>query len=159
VRFLEHGDIDAAALRAVTIASVPELKLVTLGRLIDEWRKMTNSNAAPILGVALVHTTYARQHPDGVVKFVRAMIAATKFGLEQPDKAAEMLSKAANLDAKEATSYAKLWNEIYTATMEPGAVETFKTMAQIFKAGGTIEGDVPDSLYATAPYEQAKRQP
>jgi hypothetical protein len=70
-----------------------------------------------------------------------------------------MLSKAANLDAKDATSYAKLWNEIYTATMEPDTVMTLKTMAQLFKAGGTIEGDVPDSLYATGPYEQAKRQP
>jgi hypothetical protein len=32
-------------------------------------------------------------------------------------------------------------------------------MAQILKAIGTIEGDVPDSLYMTAPFEQAKRQP
>jgi len=159
VRLLERGDVDAAALRAVTLASVPELKLVTLGRLVDEWKKMTKSNATPILGVTLVHTTYARQHPGGVVKFVRAMIAATKFGREQPDQAAGMLSKAASLDAKDATSYARLWNEIYTAAMEPDTVATFKTMAQIFKAGGTIEGDVPDSLYATGPYEQAKRQP
>jgi hypothetical protein len=30
-------------------------------------------------------------------------------------------------------------------------------MAQIFKDVGTIEGSVPDSLYVTAPYEQAKR--
>jgi NitT/TauT family transport system substrate-binding protein len=159
VRLLERGDIDAAALRAVTIASVPELELVTLGRLVDEWKKMTKSNAVPILGLALVHTSFAREHPGGVVKFVRAIMAATKFGREQSDKATEMLSKAANLDAKDATSYAKLWNEIYTATMEPDTVMTFKTMAQIFKAGGTIEGDVPDSLYATGPYEQAKRQP
>jgi hypothetical protein len=32
-------------------------------------------------------------------------------------------------------------------------------MAQIFKAGKTLEGDVPDSIYATAPYEKAKQQP
>jgi ABC-type nitrate/sulfonate/bicarbonate transport system substrate-binding protein len=159
VRLLERGDIDAAALRAVTIASVPDLKLQTFGNLVDEWKKMTKSSARPILGVSLVHTDYAKEHPDGVVKFVRAMIAATRFGREQPEKAAEMLGKTANLDAKDATSYAKLWNEIYTATMEPADVATFKTMAQIFKAGGTIEGDVPDRLYATAPYEQAKRAP
>jgi NitT/TauT family transport system substrate-binding protein len=159
VRLLERGDIDAASLRAVTLASVPDLKLQTLGRLVDEWKKMTKSNALPILGVALVHTAFAKQHPDAVVKFARAIMAATKFGHDQSDKAAEMLSKTANLDAKDATSYAKLWNEIYTATMEPADVATFKTMAQIFKGIGTIEGDVPDSLYVTAPYEQAKRQP
>jgi len=159
VRLLDRGDIEAAALRAVTIASVPDLKLQTFGNLVEEWKKMTGSNARPILGVALVHTAYAKQNPAGVTKFVRALIAATRFGREQPDKAAEMLSKAANLDAKDATSYARLWNDIYTATMEPADVATFKTMAQIFKASGTIEGDVPDSLYVTAPYEQAKRAP
>jgi ABC-type nitrate/sulfonate/bicarbonate transport system substrate-binding protein len=159
VRLLERGDVDAASLRAVTIASVPELKLQTLGRLVDEWKKMNKTEALPILAVALVHKTYAKDHPDAVVKAVRAIMAATKFGREQPDKAADMLSKAANLDAKDATSYARLWTQIYTASMEPADVATFKTMAQIFKASGTIEGDVPDSLYVTAPYEQAKRNP
>ena len=158
VRLLDRGDVDAASLRAVTLASVPELKLQTLGRLVDEWKKMTKSDALPILAVALVHKTYAKDHPDAIVKAVRAIEAATKFGHDQPDKAAEMLSKAANLDAKDATSYAKLWDQIYTATMEPADVTTFKTMAQIFKAVGTIEGDVPDNLYVTAPYEQAKRK-
>jgi NitT/TauT family transport system substrate-binding protein len=159
VRLLERGDVDAASLRAVTLASVPELKLQTLGRLIDEWKKMTHTNAVPILGVSVVHTRFAKEHPDAVVKFVRAMIAATRFGHDHPDKAAEMLSKAANLDAKDATSYAKLWSEIYIATMEPADVATFKTMAQIFKDVGTIEGSVPDSVFVTAPFEQAKRQP
>jgi NitT/TauT family transport system substrate-binding protein len=52
-----------------------------------------------------------------------------------------------------------LWDQIYIASMEPADIATFKTMAQIFKAIGTIEGTVPDSLYVAAPYEQAKRQP
>jgi NitT/TauT family transport system substrate-binding protein len=159
VRLLERGDVDAASLRAVTLASVPELKLQTLGRLVDEWKKMTGANALPILGVAVVHKTFAKQHPDAVVRFVRAMIAATKFGHDQPANAAEMLSRAANLDAKDATSYARLWDQIYIASMEPAEIATFKTMAQIFKAIGTIEGTVPDSLYVAAPYQQAKRQP
>jgi len=159
VRLLDRGDVDAASLRAVTLASVPELKLQTLGRLIDEWKKMTGTGAVPILGVSVVHKTFSQQHPDAVVKFVRGMIAATKFGHDQPAKAAEMLSRAANLDAKDATSYARLWDQIYIASMEPADVATLKTMAQIFKAIGTIEGSVPDNAFVTAPFEQAKRQP
>jgi len=159
VQFLQRGDIDAAALRAVTIASVPDLKLQVLGQLVDDWKKMTRSDAAPILASSIVHKDYSRQHPQAVVKFVRAMIAATRFGREQTDKAAEMLRQASNLDARDATSYARLWNDIYTATMEPETVATYKTMAEIFRASGTIEGTVPDSLFATGPYQQAKRQP
>src|SRR5713226_7064425 len=149
VTFLERGDIDAASLRAVTIASVPDLKLQVLGRVVDEWKKMIKSDAVPILAATIVHKSFAQQHPEATVKFMRAMIAATRFGREQTDKAAEMLRQASNLDAKDATSYARLWNDIYTASMEPADVTTFKTMAEIFRAGGTIEGRVPDSPVAT----------
>jgi ABC-type nitrate/sulfonate/bicarbonate transport system substrate-binding protein len=159
VTFLQRGDIDAASLRAVTIASVPDLKLQVLGRVVDEWKKMTKSDAVPILAATIVHKNFAQQHPDATVKLLRAMIAATRFGREQTDKAAEMLRQASNLDAKDATSYARLWNDIYTAGMEAADVTTFKTMAEIFRAGGTIEGRVPDSLFATGPFEQAKRAP
>jgi len=136
---------------------VPDLKLHVLGRVVDEWKKLTKSDSVPILGATIVHKNFARQHPDATVKVVRALIAATRFGGQQTDKAAEMLRQASNLDAKDATSYARLWNDIYIASMEPADVATFKTMAEIFRASGTIEGSVPDSLFVTAPYEQAKR--
>jgi NitT/TauT family transport system substrate-binding protein len=157
VQFLQRGDVDAASLRAVTIASVPDFKLQVLGRVVDEWKKLTKSDAAPILASTIVHKSFAQQHPEATVKLVRALMAATRFGREQTDKAAEMLRQASNLDAKDATSYARLWNQIYTASMEPTDVATFKTMAEIFRASGTIEGRVPDALFATGPYEKAKR--
>jgi hypothetical protein len=43
--------------------------------------------------------------------------------------------------------------------MDPADVTTFKTMADIFRLSGTIEGNVPDSLFATGPYEKAKSSP
>jgi NitT/TauT family transport system substrate-binding protein len=159
VRFLQQGDIDAASLRAVTIASVPQLKLQVLGHSIDEWKKMTKSDAVPILGVAILHKDYARQHPEGAVKFVRALMEATRFGAKEPDKAAEMLGKAANLNAQKAKAYAKLWNQIYIARMDPATIATFKTMAQIFRSVGTLENTVPDSLFAAGPYEKAAQKP
>src|SRR5882757_7712014 len=79
VSFLQRGDIDAAALRAVTIASVPDLKLQVLGRVVDEWKKMTKSDAAPILAAAIVHRNFTKAHPEATVKLVRALMAATRF--------------------------------------------------------------------------------
>jgi NitT/TauT family transport system substrate-binding protein len=157
VSFLQRGDVDAASLRAVTIASVPDLKLNVLGRLVDEWKKLTKSDAVPILGATIVHKKFLQQHPEGTVKLMRALIAATRFGREHTEEAAAMLRQASNLDAKDATSYARLWGEIYIASMEAADVATFKTMAEIFRTNGTIEGKVPDTLFNTGPYEQAKR--
>jgi len=159
LRFLQQGDIDASSLRSVTIASVPDFKLKTLASVIDEWKKMTKSPALPMLGVAVFHKTYVREHPDGVVKFIRGFIEATNFGTREPEKAAEILRHAANLDARDATSYAKLWDKIYVATFEPQDVAGLKTMIEVYHATGTLEGTVPDSFFVTGPYEQAKRKP
>jgi NitT/TauT family transport system substrate-binding protein len=156
VQFLRRGDIDAASLRAVTIASTPDLRLQVLGRVVDEWKRMTRSNTVPILATALVHKNFSRQHPEAVVNFVRALIEATRFGRTETAKTSEMLRRANNLDARNAAVYARLWNEIYLASMEPVDVATLKAMADIFRAGGTLEGNLPESLYATAPYARAK---
>jgi NitT/TauT family transport system substrate-binding protein len=159
VQFLEQGDVDAASLRAVTIASVPDLNLQVLGRAVDEWKKMTSSTSVPILAVTLAHKDFSRAHPDSLVKFIKAMIEAVKFGHAETDKAADILRQTANLDAKDATAYARLWDGIYMATLEPQDVATLKAMAEIFRASNLIDGAVPDSLFATGPYEQAKRLP
>ena len=111
----------------------------------------------PILAAAIVHRNFSQRQPEATVKWLRAVLAATRFGREQTDKAAEMLRQASNLDAKDATSYARLWSNIYTASMEPADIATFKVMAEIFRVAGTIEGNVPDSLFANGPYEKAKR--
>jgi NitT/TauT family transport system substrate-binding protein len=159
VQFLQQGDIDAASLRAVTIASVPDLKLQVLGNMVDEWQRMTGTKAVPILGVTLVHKDYARSHPDGVVKFIKGMLAAVKFGHAETAKASDILRQTANLDAKDATAYAKLWDQIYIASLAPQDVATLKAMAEIFRASKLIEGQVPDSLFNPGPYEQAKQLP
>jgi len=158
VQFLQGGDIDAASLRAVTLASVPDLKLKKLGSMVDEWKKMTKTDTVPVLGVTILHKDFARAHPEAVVKFVRGMIAATKFGASEPDRASEILRQAANLDAKDATAYARLWNQIYEATFEPADVATLKKMAEIFVEAKLIEAPVPDSLFNAAPYQKAKQQ-
>jgi ABC-type nitrate/sulfonate/bicarbonate transport system substrate-binding protein len=157
LQFLTQGDIDAALLRAVTIVSVPGLNLQTLGSIVNEWQRMTNSSAVPILGVALVHKDYARSHPEGVVKFIKGMIAAVKFGRGDTARASDILRQTANLDAKDATAYAKLWDQIYMASLEPHDVATLMTMAEIFRTNKLIEGQVPAALFVTTPYEQAKR--
>ena len=157
VQFLERGDIDAASLRAVTIATLPGLKLTKLAGMIEEWRKMTKSDAVPILAAAIMHKDFIANSPDAAVKVVRALMDATKFGHTNNADAAAFLKQASNLDAEAATAYAKLWPEIYIASMEPADVATYKEMAEIFRANGTIKGEVPDSLYNTTLYEKAKQ--
>ncbi|MDC7785526.1 ABC transporter substrate-binding protein [Rhodoplanes sp. TEM] len=157
LQFLSQGDIDAAALRAVTIASVPDMKLKRLGSVVEEWKTMTKGSAPPILGVALVHKDFARQSPQAVTKFVTALIAATRFGSAETAKASEILSKSANLDARDATSYARLWDQFYVASLGPDDIANLKAEAEVFRASGTLEKPVPDSLFVPTYYEQAKK--
>jgi hypothetical protein len=52
-----------------------------------------------------------------------------------------------------------LWNQIYLARLEPQDIATLKTMADIFRKSGTIEGAISDGLFNAAPYEKVKAAP
>ena len=158
-QFLTQGEIQASALRGTTVAQMgDEVKLRILGNYVDEWKKLTKSSAAPVIGVAIVHSDYFAKNPEAIVKFVVGMKEATDWGGRNTARVAEILQKAANLKADDATAYASQWNLIYVTSFEPADVAMMKKMAEIFKGAGSLKKDVPDSAFVSDPYVKAKRQ-
>jgi len=156
-QFLAQGEVAASALRGTTIAQVgDEIKLRILGNYVDEWKKLTKGNAAPVIGMGTVRTEYLEKNPEAVVKFVIGMKEATDWGAKNQAKVAEILQKSANMKPDDAKAYASLWSATYVTSMEPGDVAMMKKMAEIFRDAGTIKGTVPDSAFATEPYVKAK---
>lgn len=156
-QFLIQKEIDAAAIRSTTVAQMNEVKLRGLGNFLDEWKKMTKSNAPPFIGIAIVHNDYLAKNPDAVVRFIVGMRKALEFGSKNKKQVAEILQKAANLPANDAQAYANLWDNIYRVTFEPQDIATMKRMNDIFKAGGTAKTDVPDSTFYAEPYIKSKQ--
>ena len=156
-QFLAQGEVQAAALRGTTVAQIrDEVKLRILGNYVDEWKKLTKSTAAPVIGMGIVHSDYLAKNPDAVVKFVLGMKEATDWGGTNTARVAEILQKAANLKPNDAAAYAGQWTSIYITSMEPADLAMMKRMADIFKGAGSLKKDVPDSAFATDPYLKAK---
>ncbi|HEV8520170.1 MAG TPA: ABC transporter substrate-binding protein [Burkholderiales bacterium] len=156
-QFLIQKEIDAGAIRSTTVAQMNEVKLRGLGNFLDEWKKMTKSNASPFIGIAIVHNDYLAKNPDAVVKFIVGMRKALEFGSKNKKQVAEVLQKAANLPPDDALAYANLWDNIYRVTFEPQDIATMKRMNDIFKAGGTAKSDVPDSAFYADSYIKSKQ--
>jgi NitT/TauT family transport system substrate-binding protein len=156
-QFIIQKEIDAGAIRSTTVAQMNEVKLRSLGNFIDEWKKLTKSNAVPYIGIGIVHSDYAAKYPDNLVKFVVGMRRAMEFGSKNRQQVAEVLQKAANMPADDAQAYAKLWDNIYRVSFEPQDIATIKKMNDIFKAGGTAKKDVPDSAFLAEPYLKSKQ--
>ncbi len=156
-QFLIQKDIDVAAIRSTTVAQMNEVKLRGLGNFLDEWKKMTKSNASPFIGLGVVHNDFLARYPDAVVKFIVGMRKALEFGSKNKPQVAEILQKAANMPADDAEAYANLWDNIYRVTFEPQDIATIKRMNEIFKAGGSTRRDVPDSAFYAEPYIKSKQ--
>ncbi|MDB5811804.1 MAG: Nitrate/sulfonate/bicarbonate transporter periplasmic ligand-binding protein [Betaproteobacteria bacterium] len=156
-QFIIQKEIDAAAIRSTTVAQMNEVKLRSLGNFIDEWKKLTKSNAVPYIGIGIVHSDYAAKYPDNLVKFVVGMRRAMEFGSKNKPQVAEVLQKAANMPPDDAKAYANLWDNIYRVSFEPQDIAAIKRMNDIFKAGGTAKKDVPDSAFLADPYNKAKQ--
>ncbi|MGN8107645.1 ABC transporter substrate-binding protein [Paraburkholderia sp. 22098] len=105
-QFLMQHQVDAAALRSVTVAQLTEVKTRRLGTLVDEWHKLTKSNAMPYLGVAAARTELIQRDPQSVARLIVAIHNAIVWGNAHPDQVAAILQKVANLPADDARIYA-----------------------------------------------------
>ena len=146
-QFLSQKDADAAAIRSVTIAQMDEVKLRALGSVVDEWKKMTKSSSPPTLAVTIVHDDFVTKNPDAVAKFIAATRKAVEWGSKNKPQVADILRKAANMNAVDARAYADQWDNAYFASFEPQDIAALKRMNQIFMAAGSAKKDVPDSAF------------
>jgi NitT/TauT family transport system substrate-binding protein len=156
-QFLSQKEIDAGVLRSVTLAQMEDVKLRRLGSIVDEWKKLTKGNAPPILAVTIVYSSYLAKNQDAVAKFIAATRNALQYGSKNKPRVAEILQKAANMNAIDARAYANQWDGAYIASFEPADIASLKRMYDIVKAAGGATKDAPDSAFDTAPYMQAKK--
>ncbi len=156
-QFLQQKEVDAASIRSVTIAQMSDdIKMTTIASVVDEWKKLTKSNAAPILAVTIVHSDYVEKNPEAVAKFIAATRKALEYGSKNKDKVAELLQKAASMKADDAKAYASQWDGAYMASFEPGDVDSLKRMHAIRKAAGATKTDPPEAAFLTGPYQRSK---
>jgi sulfonate transport system substrate-binding protein len=155
-QFLVQKQVDAAALRSVTIAQLQELKVRKLGSFGDEWKKLTKSDATPYIGVSAIRSDYLQAHPQDVAKLIAGLRTTLQWGAAHQTEVAAILQKSANLPAADAQAYASRWADINRVTFEPIDLETLKREHQIFVDGGVIKGKLPDDLFVTGPYTASK---
>ncbi len=156
-QFLVQKEIDAAAIRSVTIAQIDETKPRRLASIVDEWKKLTKSSAVPILAVTIVHNDYLAKNPQAVAQFIAAVRKALEFGAKNRERVAEILQKSANMKSDDALAYASQWEGAYMASFEDSDVASLKRLHQIAKAAGAVKKDPPDSAFVTEPFQKSKQ--
>jgi NitT/TauT family transport system substrate-binding protein len=155
-QFLAQKEIDAAVLRSVTLAQISEIKIRRLASIVDEWKKLTQSSAPPILAVTIVYSDYLGKNSDAVAKFIAATRSALQYGSKNKPQVGEILQKAANMTAADARAYASQWDGAYMASFEPQDIASLKRMYEIVKATGAVSKDPPESAFDTGPYTRSK---
>lgn len=156
-QFLTQREIDAAVIRSVTIAQMDEVKLRYLAPVVDEWKKLTKSNAAPILAVTIVHNDYLAKNSQAVAKFIAATRKAVEYGAKNKPRVAELLQKVANMNSTDARAYADQWDGAYMASFEPQDINSLKRMHEIVKVEGGIKKDPPESAFDAGAYQLSKK--
>jgi len=155
-QFLAQKQVDASALRSITIDQLDELKVTRLGSFADEWKKLTNSDAVPYIGVGAVRSEFVAEHPDVVARVLAGMRNTLTWGDTHRDEVVKILQASANLPEQDARVYASHWPNLNRVAFEPADIATLKREHQVFTESGIIKGQLKDDLFVTAPYEQSK---
>ena len=155
VQFLAQKDVDAAALRNVTIAQLGDLKVRKLASFAQEWSKITKGDGVPYNAVGLVRSDWLEKYPQGATRAVVALRNALEYGHSNPQAVVAAVMKAANLPQADAQVFADLWDQNYRVSLNASDLETLHRMVEIFRQGGLFKGEVPESGFDTRPYEQS----
>lgn len=155
VQFLAQKDVDAAALRNVTIAQLKDLKVRSLGTFTDEWRKLTKSDSVPYNAVAVIRSDWQQKNPAASAKVVVALRQALEYGKANPAQVVAAVRKAANLPEDAARVYADLWDKNYRVTFTQTDQKTLQRMFSIFKESGLLKGSLPKGALDSTPYDQS----
>lgn len=155
-QFLSQKQVDAAALRSVTIGQLDDLHTRRLGSFADEWRKITHSDAVPYIGVGAVRSEFIEQHPDAVARVIASLRDTLSWGQDHPQQVVQLLQTQANLPRKDAEVYVGRWQSMNRLSFEPADIDTLKLQHKVFLDSGAIKGTLNDNLFVTGPYQQSK---
>ncbi|MFC4278156.1 ABC transporter substrate-binding protein [Achromobacter aloeverae] len=155
-QFLAQKQVDAAALRSVTVAQLTDLKVTRLGSFADEWKKLTKSDSVPYIGIGAVRSDFVAQHPDTVAHVIAGLRNTLAWGDSHRDDVVNILRKSANLPEADAKVYAAQWQEMYRVSFEPADIDTLKRQHQVFADSGLVKGQLPADIFVTGPYQTAK---
>ncbi len=155
-QFLAQKQVDAAALRSVTVAQLNELKVTKLGSFADEWRRLTKSDSVPYIGIGAVRSDFVQAHPEVVARTIAGMRNALTWAQGHDKEVVGILQKSANLPENDAKVYAGLWNDMYRISFEPADIDTLKRQHQVFAESGLIKGELKDDLFVSGPWQQSK---
>ncbi|MET0970365.1 MAG: ABC transporter substrate-binding protein [Tardiphaga sp.] len=157
VQFLAQKQVDASALRSVTVAQFgAELKIRQLANFVDEWKKLTKSDALPYNGVGAVSAALITSQPDTIINVIAALRDTLVWGSAHQSEVADILEKSANLPKDDARVYAASWDAMYRVTFEPADIASLKRQHEVLATGGFIKGALNDDLFVTGPYEKSK---
>src|SRR3546814_94586 len=77
-QLVTRGDIEAAALRNVTLAQLPEGSFRAVADIVPDWKRLTKGSAPPVLAIALTRTEVVEERGEDLVKLGRAHRAAQR---------------------------------------------------------------------------------
>jgi NitT/TauT family transport system substrate-binding protein len=118
---------------------------------------MTRSSSPPYIGVAVMRDEWLKSHPADAAKVLNAMREAVEFGAKNPDAVVSILKKAANLNDSGARFYGNHWSTMNTVALGPDDIATLKRTFGVFKAAGTLKGELPADLFYPKPYLDAEK--
>lgn len=155
-QFLAQKQVDAAALRTLTVKQLPDLKLTVIGTFAEEWKKLTHSEALPYIGVGAVRSELIDKQPETVARVIAALRDTLAWGRAHPDEVVTILKAKASLPDDQARAYVSLWDRMNQLAFEPADIDTLKREHAVLVSSGSIKGELDDALFDARPYQAAK---
>ncbi len=148
VLLLESGKVDAAVLRGLTIAGLPNAERYRLlGDLAVDWRTAAKFDAPPVVGTVTMRRGFVDGYPDEAARALAAVILGARWGREHQSEVAGLMVRHLRMTQVNAQNYARRWSLVWTVAMDEATVGTMQFGLEQFRAQGLLRDPAPEALF------------
>jgi NitT/TauT family transport system substrate-binding protein len=158
VLLLESGKVDAAVLRGLTVAGLPDAdRYRIVGDLPAEWRRATQLDAPPIVATVTMRRGFVDGYPDEAARSLAAISLAVRWGREHPSEVAQLMTRHLRMTQANAQNYARRWSLLWEVVMDEATVAALRLALELQRSQGLLRDPAPETLFDRTLLPRANR--
>lgn len=155
---VESGAIDAAVLRGLTVAGLPDPgRYRVVSDLASDWHAATRLDAPPIVGTVTMRRGFLEGYPDEATRALAAIILAVRWGRDHPSEVAQLMTRHLRMTEANAQNYARRWSLLWHVSMDDASVAAMQLAIEHQRSQGLLRQPPPETLFDRALMARARQ--
>ena len=156
VQQLSIGVIDAAVLRQLTVAGLPDAaRYRVVGDISSMWQTASGQSVPPSVSTVTMRRELA-EDSDLAARTLASVLTAVRWGGEHEREVRTLMATHLKMTQTNAGNYAKAWSSLYAARLDDRSIAAMNMLIDQYRIEGPIK-PIPSNSFAPTLFRNAQQ--